>query len=334
MTEQARHVPVMLPRIIDLVSPAMTGPDPVFVDCTLGLAGHSAALLQAVPSARLIGIDRDADALALAEQRLAEFAGRTTLVHAAYDELPRALAEAGVSKVQAVLMDLGLSSLQIDRAERGFAYAVDAPLDMRMDTRSEFTAADLLNTADEAELVRILRTYGEEPAARPLARAIVADRQIEPFTTSARLVQLVERVAGRPHRNRRPGSGRRGHPAKRTFQALRIEVNGELDSLAAALPAAIDALAAPQGDLPGGRLAVLAYHSLEDRLVKNTFRDGSTVEVPRHLPVPDAQLHPHLRLLTRGAERPDEAETTQNPRAASARLRAVENLWQTEQEAA
>ncbi len=311
------HVPVMAARIVELLRPALDAPASVFVDCTLGMAGHSVAVLDAAPSARLVGIDRDADALALARERLASFSDRVTLVQAVYDELPDVLDDLGLPRVQAILADLGLSSLQIDRRERGFAYAVDAPLDMRMDASAGPTAADVLNTYSAAELTRILRTYGEERFADRIARRIVAERQDRPFDTSARLVAVLD--AAIPAAARASG----GHPAKRTFQALRIEVNRELDALAGLLPAALDALA------PGGRIAVLAYHSLEDRLVKNAFRDASTDSAPRGLPVVPEEHKARFRLLTRGAERPDQAEQTTNPRAASARLRAAERLKST-----
>jgi len=311
------HVPVMAARIVELLRPALDAPASVFVDCTLGMAGHSVAVLDAAPSARLVGIDRDADALALARERLATFGDRVTLVQAVYDELPDVLDDLGLPRVQAILADLGLSSLQIDRRERGFAYAVDAPLDMRMDASAGPTAADVLNTYSAAELTRILRTYGEERFADRIARRIVAERQERPFDTSARLVAVLD--AAIPAAARASG----GHPAKRTFQALRIEVNRELDALAGLLPAALDALA------PGGRIAVLAYHSLEDRLVKNAFRDASTDSAPRGLPVVPEEHKARFRLLTRGAERPDQAEQTTNPRAASARLRAAERLKST-----
>ncbi len=311
------HVPVMAARIVELLRPALDAPASVFVDCTLGMAGHSVAVLDAAPSARLVGIDRDADALALARERLATFGDRVTLVQAVYDELPDVLDDLGLPRVHAILADLGLSSLQIDRRERGFAYAVDAPLDMRMDASAGPTAADVLNTYSAAELTRILRTYGEERFADRIARRIVAERQDRPFDTSARLVAVLD--AAIPAAARASG----GHPAKRTFQALRIEVNRELDALAGLLPAALDALA------PGGRIAVLAYHSLEDRLVKNAFRDASTDSAPRGLPVVPEEHKARFRLLTRGAERPDQAEQTTNPRAASARLRAAERLKST-----
>jgi 16S rRNA (cytosine1402-N4)-methyltransferase len=264
----------------------------VLVDCTTGLGGHSAALLDACPAARLIGLDRDPDALAEATRRLSRHGDRVRLVRAVYDELPQVLADAGTPKVQAILFDLGLSSLQIDRADRGFAYSVDAPLDMRMGQDQPLTAADVVNSYDVAELTRILRVYGEERFADRIARRIVAERDTEPFTTSARLVALLQRAI--PAKSAKTG----GHPAKRTFQALRIEVNAELAALEGALPAAVTALAA------GGRMAVLAYHSLEDRMVKRTFAAGANDRAPRGLPVvPDALL-PELTLLTRGAERP------------------------------
>jgi len=308
------HVPVMLGRIVELLSPALDAPGAVYVDCTLGLAGHASAILDAAPNARLIGIDRDADALDLAGERLARFGERVRLVQAVYDELPDVLADLGRPKVQAILADLGLSSLQIDRRSRGFAYSVDAPLDMRMDASAGQTAADVVNTYPASDLARILRVYGEERFADRIARRIVEERERRPFDTSARLVKVLD--AAIPTASKISG----GHPAKRTFQALRIEVNGELEALEGLLPAALRALA------PGGRLAVLAYHSLEDRLAKNALRDASTDRAPRGLPVVPDEHKAQFRLLTRGAERPDQDEQAANPRAASARLRAAERL--------
>lgn len=305
------HVPVMLPRIVELLAPALSGPGAVHVDCTLGMGGHAEAVLTACPEARLVGVDRDADALAYAGERLARFGDRVTLVRAVFDELPEVLADAGVRRVHGVLLDLGLSSLQIDRRDRGFSYSADAALDMRMDDRQSLTAADVLNTYPERDLARVLRSYGEEPQARRIAAEVVRVRTEQPFERSGRLVALLDRVAGQR------GPGRRGHAAKRTFQALRIEVNGELDALGRVLPAAIAALAV------GGRIAVLAYHSLEDRLVKRALRDASTDSAPRHLPVVPESMRPQLVPLTRGAEIPADAETTENPRAGSARLRAA-----------
>jgi 16S rRNA (cytosine1402-N4)-methyltransferase len=289
----------------------------VLVDCTLGLAGHAAALLHACPEARLIGLDRDPQALSVAARRLAPFADRVTLVEAVYDELPSVLDRLGHLRVQGVLFDLGLSSLQIDDPERGFAYAYDAPLDMRMG-RHGLTAAEVVNTYPRADLVRILRSYGEERFADRIARRIVAERDRQPFDTSARLVRLIAAAVPKASQH---GAG---HPAKRTFQALRIEVNGELAALAAALPSAVAALAV------GGRIAVLAYHSLEDRLVKQVLSAAARDRAPRDLPVVPAGLGPELRLLTRGARRPSDAELAANPRAASARLRAAERIAERE----
>ncbi len=306
------HVPVMRARIVELLTPALQHPGAVYLDCTLGLAGHATAVLEACPRARLIGIDRDPAALALAGRALERFGDRVRLYQAIYHELDEVLDEDGTPAVDAICMDLGLSSLQIDTTERGFAYASDAPLDMRMDGSQELTAAVLLQTAGAGELARILREFGDEKFADRIARRIVAEREREPIETSARLVEIITDAIPAAARH-----ARTGHPAKRTFQALRIAVNGELDSLRAALPAALDALA------PGGRLAVLSYHSGEDRLVKRAFADAAADQVPPGLPaVPDA-LRARFRLLTRGAERPDPAETETNPRAAAARLRAV-----------
>jgi 16S rRNA (cytosine1402-N4)-methyltransferase len=312
------HVPVMLAEVLALLAPALEAPTTdsaaeggcVLVDCTLGLGGHAHALLTACPQAELIGLDRDPQALALAHERLAEFAHRITLIEAAYDELPAVLARLGRPKVQGILLDLGVSSLQIDDVERGFAYAHDAPLDMRMG-RQELTAAEILNTYSRAELSRILRTYGEERYADRIAGRIVAERDREPFVTSRRLVQLIYDTV--PAASRKTG----GHPAKRTFQALRMEVNAELASLESVLPSAIAALALH------GRIAVLAYHSLEDRLVKQILGLAARDRAPRDLPVVPADLRPELKLLTRGALRPSAPEVARNPRAASARLRAA-----------
>ena len=309
-----RHDPVMRDRIVSLVAPALAAPGAVYVDCTLGLGGHAAAVLAAAPDARLIGIDRDADALAISRERLAAFGDRVSLVQAVYDELPDVLADAGTPRVHAILADLGLSSLQIDARERGFAYSVDAPLDMRMTQGDGPSAADVVNTYEADALARVLRVYGEERFADRIARRIVAARASEPFTTSARLVSVLTDAI--PAATRRTG----GHPAKRTFQALRIEVNRELAALDGLLPAALDALA------PGGRFAVLAYHSLEDRAVKVAFRDATTDRAPRGLPVVPPEYRAAFRLVTRGAERPDADEEQRNPRSASARLRVVERL--------
>ncbi len=307
-----RHVPVLRERVVELLAPALTESGAIAVDMTLGLGGHAEALLTACPQAVVVGIDRDPQALALATARLASYGDRFVGVRAVYDELPRVLAERGITQVQAVLFDLGVSSLQLDEADRGFAYRMDAPLDMRMDPQGDGpSAAEVLNTYPVAELERILREYGEERYARRVARAIERARRDEPFTTSARLVELVR--AAVPAASQRSG----GHPAKRTFQALRIEVNGELAALEAALPAALDALSL------SGRVAVVSYHSLEDRMAKRVLGAGSRSSTPAGLPVELPDHAPFLRLLTRGAEEPAPAEVAANPRAASARLRAA-----------
>ena len=320
---EARHRPVMLARCLELLAPALGGRDgqpeepatsPVVVDCTLGLGGHSQALLDAFPAARLIGLDRDPQALELARRRLAPYGDRATLVHAVYDELPDALDRLGIPRVAAVLFDLGVSSMQLDEAERGFAYAQDAPLDMRMDQSTGPSAADVLNTYPADRLAHVLRTYGEERFARRIAQAVVRERAKAPITGSARLVELIRQAL--PQAAMRTG----GNPAKRTFQALRIEVNGELAALERALPAALDALGL------GGRIVVLSYHSLEDRLVKRALSAAAASTAPPGLPVVPERYQPRFRLLTRGAEQPDEAELAVNKRAAPARLRAAERI--------
>jgi 16S rRNA (cytosine1402-N4)-methyltransferase len=312
----AVHVPVLLERVTELLAPACSADGAVLVDATLGLAGHSLAMLEAHPGLRLIGLDRDPDARAEAARRIeaAGHTGRVTLVPAVFDELPDVLAGLGIAEVQGVLFDLGVSSLQLDRPERGFSYAVDAPLDMRMDPGAPRTAADVVNTYPPKDLARVLRVYGEERFASRIAAAIDRERIREPFTNTARLAELVRESI--PAATRRTG----GHPAKRTFQALRIEVNDELGALERALPAAVDALAI------GGRVVVITFHSLEDRIVKQTLTADATDRTPPEFPVPVPELGPVLRLLTRGGEAATDAETAANPRAASARVRAAERI--------
>ena len=303
------HEPVMRDRIVALLAPALQTPGSVLVDATVGLGGHSSELLRSCPNARLVGFDRDASALEIARHQLAEYSERATLIHTIYDELAPELARLGIERVHGVLFDLGVSSMQLDKGERGFAYSFDAPLDMRMDATSELTAADVVNTYSVDQLTRVLREYGEERFARRIARAIVARR---PLATSTELVDVIR--ASVPAPAQRQG----GHPAKRTFQALRIEVNDELGALRRALPAAVDALAVR------GRLVVMSYQSLEDRITKRLFADYMTDDVPPDLPIPGAG--PELQLLTRGAERASDDEVAQNPRATPARVRAVERI--------
>ncbi len=308
------HTPVLLQRSLDLVAPALDRANPVHVDATVGLGGHAEAVLAAHPTVRLIGLDRDPEALRRSEQRLAPYAERVQLVHAVYDELPAVLERLGLDTVDAVLFDLGVSSMQLDEQERGFSYARDAPLDMRMDPSAGITAADVVNTYSVGDLTRILRRYGEERFASRIAAAIVRERARQPLRSSARLAELVRDSVPAPAR--RTG----GHPAKRTFQALRIEVNGELAALEAALPAAIGALSL------GGRIVVLSYHSLEDRIVKQAFAARARSTAPVDLPVVPPGSGPTLRLLTRGAEPPSAEEVETNPRAASVKLRAAERV--------
>ena len=310
----AAHVPVMLERVLALLAPALADHPAVVVDATLGLGGHAAALLRAHPQLTLIGLDRDTEALARSRERLAPFAARIRLVHAVYDRMPAVLDELGFSGVHGMLFDLGVSSTQLDRAERGFAYAHDVPLDIRMDQSRGPTAADVVNTYPVAELARILREYGEERFAKRIAHAIDRERRVAPLRSTAQLADLVRDAI--PAATRRHG----GHPAKRTFQALRIEVNGELAALRGAVPAALAALRV------GGRIVVLSYHSLEDRIVKQALAALAADTTPPELPVPLPERGPQLRLITRGAEQADDAEIAANPRAASVRLRAAERI--------
>ncbi len=313
MVQTPLHTPVLLERTLELLSPALGGPDAVVVDATLGMGGHAEAILEALPGVTLVGVDRDTEALRIAGERLARFGSRARLVHAVYDRLPRALADLGIESVQGVLMDLGVSSLQLDRADRGFAYAQDAPLDMRMDQTSGRTAADILATASEDELRRMFYEYGDEKLAPRYASRIVARRADKPLLTSAELVEVI--VAATP-----AAAQRAGHPAKRVFQALRIAVNEELAVLARAVPAALDSLAV------GGRIVVLAYQSLEDRIVKRELQARSRSTAPAGLPVELPQHRPEFRLLVRGAELADDDEKARNPRSAPVRLRAAERL--------
>ncbi|UOY02916.1 16S rRNA (cytosine(1402)-N(4))-methyltransferase RsmH [Blastococcus sp. PRF04-17] len=310
------HVPVLLERVTELLAPACAEPGAVLVDATLGLAGHTLAMLDAHPGLRVVGLDRDPDARAEAGRRI-EAAGHTdrvTLVPAVFDELPDVLDRLGIAEVQGVLFDLGVSSLQLDRPDRGFSYAADAPLDMRMDPSGPRTAADVVNTYPAKELSRVLRIYGEERFASRIAAAIERERAQEPFTSTGRLAELVRDAI--PAATRRTG----GHPAKRTFQALRIEVNDELGALTRALPAAVEALAV------GGRVVVITFHSLEDRIVKQELAAGAADRTPPGMPVTVPELGPVLRLLTRGGEAASDEEVAANPRAASARVRAAERI--------
>jgi 16S rRNA (cytosine1402-N4)-methyltransferase len=313
-TAPAGHVPVLLDRVLELLAPALGRAGAVLVDATLGLGGHSEALLRAHPQITLVGLDRDRQALRLSAQRLADHAQRIHLVHAVYDQLPRVLAELDLGRIDAALFDLGVSSMQLDRPERGFSYAQDAPLDMRMDDQEPLTAEEIVNSYPVPRLARVLRDYGEERFALRIAQAIGRRRAEHRLTSTAELAELVRQAI--PAATRRTG----GHPAKRTFQALRIEVNSELAAVEAAIPAALQALTV------GGRIVVLAYHSLEDRIVKRSFAELAVDRTPPGLPVRLADAGPQIRLLGKGSEPATEEEIAANPRAASVRLRAAERI--------
>ncbi|WP_314431810.1 16S rRNA (cytosine(1402)-N(4))-methyltransferase RsmH [Microbacterium lacticum] len=315
MSHSDIHTPVMLERCVELLAPALAQPGAVLVDATEGMGGHSEALLERFPDIRLIGLDRDTDALRIAGERLTRFGDRVTLVHTVYDGIADAVASAGVSRIDGVLFDLGVSSLQLDEAARGFAYAQDAPLDMRMDQTAGTTAADIVATYGEGDLRRIFERYGEEKLAGRYARAIIAARADAPIERTGRLVDIL--IAATPAAVQREG---RGHPAKRVFQALRIEVNAELAVLDRAIPASMDLLRV------GGRIVVMSYQSLEDRLVKRVFADASSSTAPAGLPVELPEHAPRFRLLVKGAELASDEEKERNPRATPVRLRAAERV--------
>ncbi|MEY3326774.1 MAG: rRNA ((1402)-N(4))-methyltransferase RsmH [Actinomycetota bacterium] len=304
----------MLDRCLELLRPGIVGNSPVVVDATLGLGGHTEALLIEHPNLTVIGFDRDPVALELASERLSRFGSRFHGALATYDKFADVLNELSVQKIQGALFDLGVSSMQLDQPKRGFAYAQDAPLDMRMDQSRGLSAAEVLADASESELIAIFRDLGEERFAPAIARAIVKQRTIQAITTSAQLNAIVERVVPKA-----PGK-QSGHPAKRVYQALRIFVNDELAILTDAIPQAIDALAT------GARIVVMSYHSLEDAIVKSAFQKAATSSTPIELPVELPGSGPRIRVITKGVERATEIELTQNPRAASARLRAAEKL--------
>ncbi|HEY2332041.1 MAG TPA: 16S rRNA (cytosine(1402)-N(4))-methyltransferase RsmH [Acidimicrobiales bacterium] len=317
--EGFEHRPVMVDEIVGLFGPAPSG---TVLDATVGGAGHAMAILEAHPHLRLLGLDRDPVAVAVASQRLRRFGDRAAVLHLRFDALAQAVDPSAGSRrpgvapgeegLSGALFDLGVSSPQLDRAERGFSHRFDAPLDMRMDPGEGPTAADVVNGYDEADLARLLFRLGDERHANRIARAIVAHR---PITTTGQLAEVIRDAIPAPARRRG------GNPATRSFQAVRIEVNRELEILPDAIDTAIDLLA------PGGRCAVLAYHSGEDRIVKERFRHAATggCTCPPGLPCVCGAV-PAVRLLKRGAWKPTEAEVADNPRAGSARLRAVVKL--------
>jgi 16S rRNA (cytosine1402-N4)-methyltransferase len=316
---EERHVPVLRDRCINLLAPAIEKAvsahgSAVVVDATLGMGGHTEAMLARFPQLHVIGIDRDRQALALAGERLSPFKDRIDLVHAVYDEIADVVTDLGFDGIDGALFDLGVSSLQLDERDRGFAYSYDAPLDMRMDISRGRTAADIVNTYSESDLVSIIRKWGEEKFAGRIASAIVSTRAVKPFSTTGELVDAIRTVV--PAGAARTG----GHPAKRTFQALRIEVNEELDVLERAIPASLSVLNL------GGRVVVMSDHSLEDKIVKGVFAAGARSSAPKGFPVELEQHKAQLLRLTKGTEVPTDAEIAENPRAASAKLRAVERI--------
>lgn len=311
----AQHVSVLLERCIELLSPAIQrSANPVVVDATLGLGGHTEALLKKFPSLIVIGLDRDKDAIALANMRLAAFGDRFKSVHAVYDQIQECVEEFGYTKVDGILFDLGVSSMQLDEVERGFSYSNDAPLDMRMDRSQGRTAGDIVNSAEREELIMILRKYGEEKFAPRIVDAIIRRRAISYMNSTAELAALVKESI--PAATRRTG----GNPAKRTFQALRIAVNDELAVLTRAIPASLDTL------VVGGRLVVMSFQSLEDRIVKEFFVAASESKTPREIPVEIPELAAKFTLVVRGKETPSQVELEENPRSQSVRLRAIERV--------
>ena len=310
-----QHVSVMRDECIELLSPAIsTHANPVVIDATLGLGGHTEALLSKFPHLVVIGIDRDTQAIEIATERLSRFGQRFISHHSIFDRISDVAKEHGYSHVQGILFDLGVSSLQLDNGDRGFSYAHDASLDMRMDKNQAKTAADIVNTYSPGELVRILRTYGEEKFATRIVESIVKEREKAPLNSTSHLATLVKNAI--PAATRRTG----GNPAKRTFQALRIETNDELGAITRAIPQALQLL-----DIHA-RLVVMSFQSLEDRIVKNYFQEATTSGTPQGLPVEIDELAAKFALVFNGSQSPSEAEVEENSRAASVRLRAIERV--------
>jgi 16S rRNA (cytosine1402-N4)-methyltransferase len=309
------HISVMRDTCVDLLTPAINKSEtPVVVDATLGLGGHSEALLESNPNLVLIGIDRDLDAIVKAKNRLAKYENRVKLNHAIFDEIKDVVNSFGFEQVDGILFDLGVSSMQLDQSDRGFSYSQDAPLDMRMDRSTGITASEIINTYAPGELVRILRTYGEEKFATRIVENIVKERAKAPLNSTAQLATLVKESI--PAATRRTG----GNPAKRTFQALRIETNDELGAVNRAIPQALELLKV------GGRLVVMSFQSLEDRIVKEIFTEATTSGTPRDLPIDLPEFAAKFALVVRGSVLPSEAEIAANSRAQSVRLRAIERL--------
>ena len=315
MSADLAHIPVALDQCVDLLSPALINKSkPFLIDATLGLAGHAKVMLERFPNLHLIGIDRDQSAIKLAQANLAQYADRITIVNTTFDQIDLALSAAAITKVDGILFDLGVSSMQLDQVERGFSYSKSAPLDMRMDQNSSLTAAVVLNTYSHGALAKIIQNYGEEKFASKIAENIIKARTAGELNTTKDLAEIVKDSIPAPARR----SG--GNPAKRTFQAIRIEVNQELAILERAIPAALTALAV------GGRLVVMSYQSLEDRIVKNFFTQATKSMTPIALPVELPNSAASYRLLFNGSAAADANEQKSNPRSQSMRLRAIERL--------
>ena len=310
-----QHISVMLDRCVELLTPSIEStPHPVVVDATLGLGGHTEALLNKFPHLTVIGIDRDEVALERAHQRLAHFGDRFKSSHAIFDQIESVVAEHGYSHIDGALFDLGVSSIQLDEVNRGFSYSQEAPLDMRMDRSRGITAAEIVNTYAPGKLVQILRSYGEEKFATRIVENIVKTRAIAPMNSTTQLAALVKESI--PAATRRTG----GNPAKRTFQALRIEANDELGAITRALPLALELLHV------GGRVVVMSFQSLEDRIVKELFVEVSTSKSPRNLPIELPEFAAKFSIITKSGETPSQSELEINPRSASVRLRAIEKV--------
>ncbi len=305
----------MRDRCVDLLSPSiLNSENPVVVDATLGLGGHSEALLQKFENLTVIGIDRDTEALAKARTRLAPFGDRFKSSHAIFDEFADVIKNFGYSQVNGALFDLGVSSMQLDEGSRGFSYSHEAPLDMRMDQSRGITASEIINTFQPGEIVRLLRVYGEEKFATRIVENIIKERAIAPLNSTTQLAELVKRSI--PAATRRTG----GNPSKRTFQALRIAVNDELGAIERAIPQALDCM------MVGGRVVVMSFQSLEDRIIKEKFAQASTSKSPRELPMELPEFAAKFKLVFNSSEKPTEAEIEENSRAASTRLRAIERV--------
>ena len=315
MSAELKHVPVALDRCIELLAPAFANKSkPIVIDCTLGLGGHAGAMLERFSNLHLIGIDRDLSALDLTTKLLSPYKDRINLVHATYDQIEGVLEDLGIDSVDGILFDLGVSSMQLDQSDRGFSYSQEAPLDMRMDQSAALTADVILNTYSHGQLAKILQKYGEEKFASKIAENIIKARSTGSLKSTKDLADLVKDSIPAPAR--RTG----GNPAKRTFQALRIEVNQELAVLERAIPAALKVLNV------GGRLVVMSYQSLEDRIVKTYFAEATQGTTPLGLPVDLPNSAAKFKLLLNGSEAADLAEQELNPRSQSMRLRAIERV--------